>query len=130
MNGELRDIKPLLEIPDDSYTIFIVLALFMGIIILTLLFILFRKFFANRKRDMKKVYLQRIKNVDWKHPKQAAYEVTHFGRLLADEPRVEEIYNQIVPMLEPYKYRKSVPPVDEVTLRQYNLLVHIIDETV
>jgi len=130
MNGELRDIKPLLEIPDNSYTIFIVLALFMGIIILTLLFIFFRKFFANRKQDMKKVYLQRIKNVDWKHPKQAAYEVTYFGRLLADEPRVEEIYNQIVPMLEPYKYRKDVPPVDEVTLRQYNLLVHIIDETV
>ena len=130
MNGELRDIKPLLEIPDDSYTIFIVLSLFMGIIILTLLFILFRKFFANRKQDMKKVYLQRIKNVDWNHPKQAAYEVTYFGRLLADEPRVKEIYNQIVPMLEPYKYRKEVPPVDEITLRQYDLLVHIIDETV
>ncbi len=130
MNGELRDIKPLLEIPDDSYTLFIVLALFMGIIILTLLFIFFRRFFANRKQDMKKVYLQRIKNVDWKHPKQAAYEVTFFGRLFSDEPRVKEIYSQTLPMLEPYKYRKEVPPVDEVTLRQYDLLVHIIDETV
>ena len=130
MNGELRDIKPLLDIPDDSYTLFVVLAVFMGIIILTLLFLFFRRFFVNRKKDMKKVYLQRIKNVDWKHPKQAAYEVTFFGRLLADEPRVKEIYNQIVPMLEPYKYRKDVPPVDEVTLRQYDLLVHIIDETV
>ena len=130
MNGELRDIKPLLDIPDDSYTLFVVLALFMGMIILTLLFLFFRRFFVNRKKDMKKVYLQRIKNVDWKHPKQAAYEVTFFGRLLADEPRVKEIYNQIVPMLEPYKYRKDVPPVDEVTLRQYDLLVHIIDETV
>jgi hypothetical protein len=130
MNGELRDIKPLLEIPDDSYTLFVVLALFMGIIILTLLFIFFRSFFANRKQDMKKVYLQRIKNVDWNHPKQAAYEVTFFGRLFSDEPRVKEIYSQILPMLEPYKYRKEVPPVDEVTLRQYDLLVHILDETV
>jgi len=129
MNGELRDIKPLLEIADDSYTIFIVLALFMGFIILTLLFILFRKLFSNRKKDMKKVYFQRLKNVDWKHSKQAAYEVTFFGRLLSDEPRVEEIYKQLVPMLEAYKYRKEVPVIDEVTLRQYNLLVHIIDET-
>ena len=130
MNGELRDIKPLLEIPDYSYTLFIVLALFMGIIILTLLYTFFRKFFSNRKKNMKKVYLQRLKNVDWEHSKQAAYEVTYFGRLLADEPRAEEIYNQIVPLLEPYKYRKEVPKVDEVTLRQYNLLVHMIDETV
>ena len=78
---------------------------------------------------MKKVYFQRLKNVDWKHSKQAAYEVTFFGRLLSDEPRVEEIYKQLVPMLEAYKYRKEVPVIDEVTLRQYNLLVHIIDET-
>ncbi len=131
MNGELRDIKPLLEIPDNSYTIFIVLALFMGVIILTLLFIFFKKFFSNRKQNMKKVYLQRIKNVDWKHPKQAAYEVTYFGRIFSDEPRVAEIYSQILPMLEAYKYKKEVPlVVDEVTLRQYDLLVHIIDETV
>ena len=129
MNGELRDIKPLLEIPDYSYTLFIVLALFMGIIILILLFLFFKKFWSKRKEDMKKVYFQRLKNVDWRHSKQAAYEVTFFGRQLSDEPRVEEIYNQLIPMLEPYKYRKEVPTVDEVTLRQYNLLVHIIDET-
>ena len=131
MSDELRDIKPLLEIPDSSYTIFVLLALFMGAILLTLLFIFFRKFFANGKQNIKKVYLQRIKNVDWKEPKQAAYEVTYFGRMFVDEPRVAEIYSQIVPMLEAYKYKKEVPlEVDEVTLRQYNLLVHIIDETV
>jgi hypothetical protein len=129
MNGELRDIKPLLEIPDDSYTIFIVLALFMGLLIFSLLLILFKKFWSKRKVDMRKVYSQRIKNVDWKHTKQAAYEVTFFGRFLADEPRVEEIYNQLVPMLEQYKYRKEVPVIDEKTLNKYNLLVHIIDET-
>jgi hypothetical protein len=129
MNGELRDIKPLLEIPDYSYTVFIVLAFFMAFIILTLLFIFFRKFFSNHKKDIKKVYFQRIKNVDWKHSKQAAYEVTFFGRLLSDEPRVKEIYTQLVPMLNQYKYRREVPVIDEETLKQYNLLVHIIDET-
>jgi hypothetical protein len=129
MNGELRDIKPLLEIPDDSYTIFIVLALFMGLLIFSLLLILFKKFWSKRKENIRKAHLQRIKNVDWKHTKQAAYEVTFFGRLLADEPRVEEIYNQLVPMLEQYKYRKEVPVIDEKTLNKYNLLVHIIDET-
>jgi len=129
MNGELRDIKPLLEIPDNSYTIFLVLAVFMGLLIFSLLLILFRKFWSKRKVDMRKVYAQRIKNVNWKHTKQAAYEVTFFGRLLSDDPKIEGIYKQLVPMLEPYKYRKNVPALDEETLKQYNLLVHIIDET-
>jgi len=129
MNAELRDIKPLLEIPDYSYAVFIALALFMFSIILILLYVFFRKFWLNRKKDMKKVYFQRLKNVDWRHTKQAAYEVTYFGRLLVDEPRVEEIYKQLVAMLEPYKYKKEVPLADEETLKQYDLLVHVIDET-
>jgi len=129
MNAELRDIKPLLEIPDYSYAIFIALALFMFSIILILLYIFFRKFWLNRKKNMKKVYFQRLKSVDWRDTKQAAYEVTYFGHLLLDETRVEEIYKQLVPMLEPYKYRKDVPDIDETTLKQYDLLVHVIDET-
>ena len=129
MNAELRDIKPLLEIPDYSYAIFIALALFMFSIILILLYIFFRKFWLNRKKNMKKVYFKRLKSVDWGDTKHAAYEVTYFGHLLADETRVEEIYKQLVPMLEPYKYRKYVPDIDETTLKQYDLLVHVIDET-
>lgn len=129
MNTELRDIKPLLEIPDHSYVVFLGLALFMGIVILSLFFILFRKFWLKRKVNMKKVYFERLKNIDWKYSKQAAYEATVFGRYLADEPRTEEIYKQLVVMLEPYKYRQIVPSVDEETLKQYNLLVHVIDES-
>ena len=130
MNGELRDIKPLLEIPDHSYAIFMTLALFMGLLVLSLLFILLRKFWIKRKENMEKVYFKRLKNVNWNRTKEAAYEVTYLGRLFTDEPRVEEIYKQLIPMLEAYKYRKDVPSVDGDTLRQYDLLVHVIDETI
>ena len=129
MNDGLRDIKPLLEIPDYSYVIFLALALFMGLLVLTLLLILVKKFWIKRKINMKKLYFERLKNVNWHRPKEAAYEVTFFGRTLAEEPRVEEIYKQLIVMLEPYKYRKNVPDIDEETLKQYDLLVHVIDET-
>ena len=128
MNGGLRDIKPLLEIPDYSYAIFLALALFMGLLVLSLVLILLRKFWIKRKIDMKKVYFERLKNVNWQRTKEAAYEVTFFGRYFIDEQRVEEIYKQLIEMLEPYKYRKDVPDIDEETLKQYNLLVHVIDE--
>jgi hypothetical protein len=130
MEEGLRDIKPLLEIPDYSYVMFVVLSLFLLIVLLGLLYFFGKKIWKNRKINMQKVYFERLKSVDWNNTKKSAYEVTFFGRALATEPRVEEIYKQLLPMLEPYKYRKEVPMIDDETMKQYNLLVHIIDESI
>ena len=79
---------------------------------------------------MQKVYFEQFKNLDWSEVKTSAYEATRLGRLLTKEnERSKEIYEQLVPMLEAYKYKKEVPMLDEDTLNQYNLLVHIIDES-
>jgi len=130
MEEGLRDIKPLLEIPDYSYVMFILLSLFLLSILLGLVFFFGKKFWQNRKVNMRKVYFERLKSVDWNNTKKAAYEVTFFGRALATEPRVEEIYRQLLPMLERYKYRKEVPMIDAETMKQYTLLVHIVDESI
>jgi hypothetical protein len=131
MKDELRDIKPLLEIPDSSYYIYIALIALGVLLILGIVFFVVKKFLDNRKVNMNRVYLERLKNVDWSDSKQASYEVTFFGRSLLDvDARVEEIYNQLVPMLEAYKYRKEVPSIDDETMKQYNLLVHVIDEAI
>ena len=130
MENELRDIKPLLEIPDSSYYIFLLLLVVVGIIVLAVLFFLFKKFWLNRQVNMKKVYLKELKAVNWRDSKKAAYAVTELGRKLVEEERSSEIYEQILPMLEKYKYREEVPLVDEETLKQYNLLVHVIDESI
>ena len=87
------------------------------------------KFWQNRKVDMKKVYYKRLQKIEWSNPKEAAYELTFLGReLCKDAPRVEEIYKQLLPLLDAYKYRKEVPAVDAETMKHYNLLVHLIDE--
>jgi len=131
MKDELRDIKPLLEIPDSSYYIYIALIALGVLLILGIVFFVVKKFWDNRKVNMNRVYLERLKNVDWSDSKQASYEVTFFGRSLLDvDARVEEIYNQLLPMLEAYKYRKEVPSIDDETMKQYNLLVHVIDEAI
>jgi len=130
MENELRDIKPLLEIPDSSYYIFLGL-IFLGLtIVVLIIFFLIKKFWKKKKIDMQKVYFEQFKNLDWSEVKTSAYEATRLGRLLTKEnERSKEIYEQLVPMLEAYKYKKEVPMLDEDTLNQYNLLVHIIDES-
>ena len=130
MKDELRDIKPLLEIPDNSYELLIgglSVSLFLALVAV---FFLVRKIWKDREIDMQKVYFKEFQNIEWDDSKKAAYEVTYLGRLLATEPRTQEIYSQLVPMLDAYKYKKNVPTVDSETLRQYNLLVHILDEAI
>lgn len=131
MNDELRDIKPLLEIPDSSYYLFLMLV-FLGIAFLFVVIgLLIKKFWKKKKINMQKVYFERFKNLDWRDVKASAYEATELGRKLTFEnERTREIYKQLVPMLEGYKYRKEVPSLDEETLKQYNLLVHVIDESI
>jgi len=130
MEDKLRDIKPLLDIPDNSYEILVGGLSVALVLALIGLLILARKLWRNRELDMQKIYFEEFKNIEWDDSKKASYEVTYLGRLLATEPRAKEIYSQLIPMLDTYKYKKSVPTVDSSTLKQYNLLVHVIDESI
>jgi len=127
---ELRDIKPLLEIPDGSYYLFLSLLFLTIALLLAIVGYGVRRYLKNREVDMQTVYLFHLKNLDWSDVKHSAYEATKLGRLLTlENERAREIYEQLVPMLEEYKYKKEVSSVDKTTLRQYNLLVHVIDES-
>jgi len=132
MNGieELKEIKPLLEIPDMSYYLYIGFFIFIGLVLIGLSFLIIKKFWLNQKKDMLKIYFKELKKINWNNPKQSAYLVTHLGRKLSIDDRSRDIYRGLVPMLEPYKYRKEVPQVDEKTIQQYNLLVHVLDESI
>ena len=130
MSDELRDIKPLLEIPDSSYYIYLALMGLFALLLLAILYFVAKKFLLNRKENETKKYLQQLKKVDWSDAKSSAYLVTYLGRNLVHDERTEEIFNQILPLLEKYKYRAEVPSVDDETLKQYELLVHVLDESI
>lgn len=128
-NLTLRDIKPLMEIPDYSYYIFIGAVALVVFVVSLLLYFLVRQWWHNRKTNLKKLYFQQLKAVDWQDSKKSAYKVTELGRYFSQDKRCDEIYRQLLPMLEAYKYKKEVPSADSETLNQYNLLVHVIDES-
>ena len=130
ISEQLRDIKPLLEIPDSSYYIYwglIGFAIFLGVAIL---FFIAKKLWDNRKVNLAKGYLESIKKIDWKDTKKSAYEATHYARLLATDERRKELFSQLEPMLEQYKYKKEVEEVDQDTKNKFNLYVQVADESV
>ncbi len=129
-NDTLRDIKPLLEIPDNSFYIYWGLILFGAALALMILFFVGRKLWLNRRKNLAKEYLAALKAIDWGNSKEGAYRATHYARLLATDARRKELFDQLVPLLEKYKYKREVDPVDEETLRYYNLFVQVADESV
>jgi len=127
---QLRDIKPLLDIPDNSYYIYwglITFAILLGVL---LFFIVAKKLWENRKVNLAKGYLEALKKIDWNDTKKSAYQATHYARLLATDERRKELFSQLEPMLEKYKYKKEVDTVDQDTKNKFNLYVQVTDESV
>jgi len=113
----LKDIKPLLEIPDNSFYLYWGLIIFVSLLLLGILFFVAKRFWDNRKINLAKGYLEKLKTIDWKDAKQSAYEATHYARLLATDERRKELFSQLEPMLEQYKYKKEVNEVDHDTVQ-------------
>lgn len=129
-SGQLRDIKPLLEIPDSSYYFFWGLVVFGILLAAAILFFTVKKFLEHRRANLAKKYLEELKKIDWKDTKASAYAATHYGRLLATDERRRELFDQLELLLEQYKYKKEVEKVDDKTLNQFNLYVQVADESI
>jgi len=130
ITAQLRDIKPLLEIPDSSYYIYWGLVTLVILLVVGVLFFVLKKLWENRKINLAKGYLEALKKIDWQDTKKSAYKATHYARLLATDERRKELFSQLEPMLEQYKYKKVVDALDVDTHNKFNLYVQVADESI
>lgn len=130
LTAQLRDIKPLLEIPDSSFYLYWGLLGFGLLLVAGILFFAVKKILENRKVNLAKKYLAALKAINWSDSKKSAYEATHYARLLATDTRKKELFFQLETMLEKYKYKKEVDALDDETRNQFNLFVQVADESI
>jgi len=130
ITAQLKDIKPLLDIPDNSFYFYWGLILFASFVVLAIIYFVVKKLWEKRKINLAKGYLEKLKAIDWKDAKVSAYDATHYARLLATDERRKELFSQLEPLLEKYKYKKKVDEVDQDTLNRFNLYVQVADESV
>jgi hypothetical protein len=128
MSSELRDIKSLLEIPDINYYFYlaIIVAIILVVVLLWILF-KYKSFSIDKKESKREMYLEQLKSIDWNNPKKSAYKVTFLGRKLVRDAYSKKLYNDLVLLVEPYKYKKETPPVDDKTIEEYNLFVDEVE---
>lgn len=123
---KLHDIKPLVQIPDNSFFIFLALVIFTFVIFLGVIFF-FLKLYKNRKKSDKKRYFEILENINFKDSKQSAYTITKYSRLLARTQREKKICEELIQNLENYKYKKNVQEIDEKIKANFLNFMEIID---
>lgn len=123
----VNDIMPLVDVPDYSFYFFIVLVVVGSAIAVSAVMFFLKKWRNRRISERKKLY-ERLASVDFSDPKRAAYTISEIGyRFAHDNERTESAYQNLFGRLEPYKYARSVKPIDEETIGYYRLYLGIID---
>ena len=120
----LRDIKGIVQIPDMSFYIFLALVV-IGVLIALSLVIYLLGIIKKRKKSKRKLYIQKLKSIDTKNSKKAAYLITKYARKLAKTKEEKGILDQLLKELERYKYVKNAPPFDEESKKYLKLFLEV-----
>jgi hypothetical protein len=123
----LHDIKPLVEVPDNSLIYAGIVAFVFAVIVILAAVWIYRHFAKAKEEDLRKRYLQKIHNVDTGDAKQAAYEISSYGRFLAQSERAQDMLENLDNRLSKYKYKKEVEALDDETLGYYKLFLEVLD---
>lgn len=123
---KIHDIKDIVEIPDYSIFIFYLLV-FLGLIIILLLIIFIIKLFKNKKKNERKEYFKILKNIDYENPKDAAYTITKYSRLLSLNDREKKLSSELIEELEKYKYKKNINKIDQSIKVKLSTYMDVID---
>jgi predicted Ser/Thr protein kinase len=123
---QIKDIKPLVEIPDYSFYCYIGLVATISTLLVVVIYLIIKHIKKLKKESKRKTLLKEIKNLKIDSSKEFAYRVTYLGRELAKSDRSKRVLDGLIAKLEDYKYRKSVPSLSKDIQNEYELFVEIV----
>lgn len=124
----IHEIKPLMEVPDNSLTFLIIALIIVVSIASGIIYLVYRHLKAGRGINQRKKSYKALQNIDFSHPKKAAYEITYYGRIFSeDSQRLKEAYQNLLEYLERYKYKKEVDLIDDESMSYYKIYLEMVD---
>ncbi len=125
----LHDIKPLVEVPDNSLVVLITVVIISLVLLGLLAMWILSLYKETKEQKLRKSYLEKIHNIDTSNAKEAAYEMSYYGQRLAKEKNEIDMLESLEIRLSEYKYKKDVNELDEETLSYYKLFLEVLDAT-
>jgi hypothetical protein len=124
----LHDIKPLVEIEDYSLYYLLGLSVVVGIVLLALLYLVYRYIQQKNRYNIRKEHYKILQNISLTNTKKAAYALTKYGLTFKnDNERNAKTYEELLEKLARYKYKKDVESFDSDTQRVIELYRGMID---
>ena len=112
---KINPIKPLVQVPDFSLYIFILLVLCILFLITYISYYLYKKI-KNKKINMQKVYKRELKKIEIKESKSAAYSITKYALLILKNETQTILAKELIGELNQYKYKKTSKEFNEKTI--------------
>jgi hypothetical protein len=126
----LHDIKPLVEVPDNSLTFLVIIsAVIFSLLLVVLGLWIWKKYKNDKALNIRKEYLLKIHEVNTDNAKQAAYEISEYGRALATSEKEIALLDSLDKRLSVYKYKKEVGKIDDETLGHFRVFLEVLDAT-
>jgi len=122
--SNLKDIKGIVQIPDMSFYIFLTLSIVAVLILLSIVIYIFG-ILKKRQKSKRKLYIQKLKSVNTKDSKKAAYLITKYARKIAKTKEEKGILEQLLNELERYKYVKNAPSFDKESKKYLKLFLEV-----
>lgn len=110
---------------DSSIYIFTMLLIVLCIVLYYIIKTLIGKY-HKQKENSREYILNKFKMIDLNNPKQAAYDITKYGKILAINNEEKSHLNKLNNRLFNYKYKKSIQKIDNDTIQLYNILIDTI----
>jgi hypothetical protein len=109
---QLRDIKGLVEVTD--YSFYYLLGLIgLGIILIVMIAILvYKKVTKKVPMTQQRLAMKLLKEFEVSDAKESAYAFSHLAQYAVNDTQRQQL-EALLAELEPYKFRKEVPELDE-----------------
>jgi hypothetical protein len=120
-----NDIEPIVEIINYSFYYF---SISIGLFIFLLYFTM--KFFFKRTNfgeSDKKIFLNMLKSVNIENSRESAYKITELGRKLADSERSKRVLDELIIILNNYKYRREIEPFADEVLAKFQIFLEVLE---
>ena len=104
---KIHDIKPIVEIPDNSIYLYYGLILLGVIFVLGIVYLIYTLLKYKKESNQKK-YFKILKKIDFNNQKQAAYTISKYGDLLIKDERELMLFEELNHSLEEFKYKKEI----------------------
>lgn len=115
----LHDIKPLVEVPDNSFVYLVIAGVLLAIALVLILLWAYKAYKKSKIISLRKMNLQKLHAIDKSNTKEAAYQISEYGRFLAQSEEEKAAFGKLQSILDQYKYKKEVSRFDEETLSAY-----------